>query len=104
MAGNRLQPSNHVIPSLRPLNKGVLPVFCPCEGPASLKANAPVYVLEYLLGSYCASNDADTIQDGLKTVKRILSDNYVWPDEAEKVKRPFPRRKQKAVRCSNPCP
>ena len=49
-------------------------------------ANVPVYVLEYLLGSYCASNDEDTIQDGLKTVKKILAENYVRPDEAEKVK------------------
>lgn len=49
-------------------------------------ANVPVYVLEYLLGSYCASNDEETIQDGLKTVKQILSENYVRPDEAEKIK------------------
>jgi len=49
-------------------------------------ANVPVYVLEYLLGSYCASNDEQVIQDGLKTVKRILAENYVRPDEAEKVK------------------
>lgn len=49
-------------------------------------ANVPVYVLEYLLGSHCASNDEQTIQDGLQTVKRILAENYVRPDEAEKVK------------------
>lgn len=49
-------------------------------------ANVPVYVLEYLLGMYCASNDEETIQAGLKNVKRILEDNYVRPDEAEKVK------------------
>src|SRR5882762_3182533 len=49
-------------------------------------ANVPVYVLEYLLGTYCASNDEIVIQDGLKTVKRILAENYVRPDEAEKVK------------------
>jgi len=49
-------------------------------------ANVPVYVLEYLLGTYCASADEETIQDGLNTVKRILSENYVRPDEAEKVK------------------
>ena len=49
-------------------------------------ANVPVYVLEYLLGSHCASNDEPTIQDGLKTVKRILAENYVRPDEAEKIK------------------
>jgi len=49
-------------------------------------ANVPVYVLEYLLGNYCASNDPVVIEEGLKTVKDILSDNYVRPDEAEKVK------------------
>jgi ATP-dependent Lon protease len=49
-------------------------------------ANVPVYVLEYLLGNYCASNDAEVIADGLQTVKNVLADNYVRPDEAEKVK------------------
>src|SRR5215204_1194743 len=49
-------------------------------------ANVPVYVLEYLLGSYCASNDENIIRDGLGTVKKILTENYVRPDEAEKVK------------------
>jgi ATP-dependent Lon protease len=49
-------------------------------------ANVPVYVLEYLLGSHCASDDEQTIQDGLQTVKKILAENYVRPDEAEKVK------------------
>ena len=49
-------------------------------------ANVPVYVLEYLLGNYCASNDPAVIEDGLATVKRILAENYVRPDEAEKVK------------------
>src|SRR5579863_10024033 len=49
-------------------------------------ANVPVYVLEYLLGSYCASNDEAVIEDGLLTVKKVLAENYVRPDEAEKVK------------------
>ena len=49
-------------------------------------ANVPVYVLEYLLGNYCASNDPAVIEDGLATVKRILAENYVRPDEAEKIK------------------
>ena len=49
-------------------------------------ANVPVYVLEYLLGNYCASNDPATIEDGLNTVKKVLTENYVRPDEAEKVK------------------
>lgn len=49
-------------------------------------ANVPVYVLEYLLGMYCASDDNSIVEQGLQNVKRILSDNYVRPDEAEKVK------------------
>ena len=49
-------------------------------------ANVPVYVLEYLLGQHCASDDEAIIQAGLETVKRILAENYVRPDEAEKVK------------------
>ncbi|EPM3136284.1 protease Lon-related BREX system protein BrxL [Cronobacter turicensis] len=49
-------------------------------------ANVPVYVLEYLLGMYCASDDDSIVEQGLQNVKRILSDNYVRPDEAEKVK------------------
>src|SRR6516162_11655060 len=49
-------------------------------------ANVPVYVLEYLLGSYCASNDEVVIKEGLVTVKKVLAENCVRPDEAEKVK------------------
>ncbi len=49
-------------------------------------ANVPVYVLEYLLGMYCASDDQATIDAGLTNVKRVLAENYVRPDEAEKVK------------------
>ena len=49
-------------------------------------ANVPTYVLEYLLGMYCATDDEQAIQDGVQTVKRILADNFVRPDEAEKVK------------------
>ena len=48
-------------------------------------ANVPVYVLEFLLGQYCSSDDEDIIEDGLNTVKRILADNYVRPDEAQKI-------------------
>lgn len=48
--------------------------------------NVPVYVLEYLLGANCATNDEELIQQGVKKVKSILSDNYVRPDEAEKIK------------------
>ncbi|MCP5171289.1 MAG: protease Lon-related BREX system protein BrxL [Pseudomonadales bacterium] len=49
-------------------------------------ANVPVYVLEYLLGMYCASDDPDIIVQGLNNVKTVLAENYVRPDEAEKVK------------------
>lgn len=49
-------------------------------------ANVPTYVLEYLLGTYCTSDDETEIEEGINTVKRILSDNYVRPDEAEKIK------------------
>ncbi len=49
-------------------------------------ANVPVYVLEYLLGMYCSSAEDDLIESGLERVKQILKDNYVRPDEAEKVK------------------
>ncbi len=49
-------------------------------------ANVPVYVLEYLLGTYCASSDEAVIEDGMRTVKKVLAENYVRPDEAEKVK------------------
>lgn len=49
-------------------------------------ANVPVYVLEYLLGMYCATDNEDSINDGVEIVKKILSDNFVRPDEAEKVK------------------
>lgn len=48
-------------------------------------ANVPVYVLEFLLGQYCSSDDQDIIEEGVKTVKRILADNFVRPDEAQKV-------------------
>lgn len=48
-------------------------------------ANVPVYVLEFLLGQYCSSDDPDVIESGVQNVKRILADNYVRPDEAQKI-------------------
>lgn len=48
-------------------------------------ANVPVYVLEFLLGQYCSSEDENIIEDGVQTVKKILSDNFVRPDEAQKI-------------------
>lgn len=49
-------------------------------------ANVPVYVLEYLLGMYCATDDEASIEAGVSRVKNILADNFVRPDEAEKIK------------------
>jgi ATP-dependent Lon protease len=49
-------------------------------------ANVPIYVLEYLLGMYCATDDEESIDDGVELVKDILSKNFVRPDEAEKIK------------------
>ncbi|RYD46048.1 MAG: BREX system Lon protease-like protein BrxL, partial [Verrucomicrobiaceae bacterium] len=53
-----------------------------------LKQNAvvPTYVLEYLLGQHCATDDADVIQSGLESVKRILARHYVHRNQAELVK------------------
>lgn len=49
-------------------------------------ANVPTFVLEYLLGMYCATDDEDVIQAGLDKIRKILSENYVRPDESEKIK------------------
>ncbi len=48
-------------------------------------ANVPVYVLEFLLGQYCSSDDEEIIESGVEKVKRILADNFVRPDEAQKI-------------------
>ena len=48
-------------------------------------ANVPVYVLEFLLGQYCSSDDETIIEQGVQNVKRILADNFVRPDEAQKI-------------------
>lgn len=48
-------------------------------------ANVPVYVLEFLLGQYCSSDDDSVIEQGVQNVKRILADNFVRPDESQKV-------------------
>ena len=54
----------------------------------AVKGNAivPSYVLEYLLGQYCATNDEATIQTGIETVKEILRKHYVHRNEAELVR------------------
>ena len=48
-------------------------------------ANVPVYVLEFLLGQYCSSDDPEVIEAGVNNVKHILAENYVRPDEAQKI-------------------
>lgn len=48
-------------------------------------ANVPVYVLEFLLGQYCSSDEPEIIEKGVQNVKRILADNFVRPDEAQKI-------------------
>lgn len=48
-------------------------------------ANVPVYVLEFLLGQYCSSDDDTVIEQGVQNVKKILAENFVRPDEAQKV-------------------
>lgn len=49
-------------------------------------ANVPTYVLEYLLGMYCATDDEEAIKTGLEKIKKILSENYVRPDQSDYVK------------------
>ena len=46
----------------------------------------PTYVLEYLLGQYCASDDEEIINEGLEKVKQVIQNNYVHRAEAESVK------------------
>ena len=47
-------------------------------------ANVPIYVLEYLLGKYCATDDPVAIEAGLRLVNNTLADNIIRPDEAMK--------------------
>ncbi len=49
-------------------------------------ANVPTFVLEYLLGMFAATDDEASMQEGVNRVKNILAENYVRPDEAEKIK------------------
>jgi ATP-dependent Lon protease len=49
-------------------------------------ANVPTFVLEYLLGMYCSSDDEEAIAEGLEKIRKILAENYVRPDESEKIK------------------
>jgi ATP-dependent Lon protease len=55
-------------------------------------ANVPVYVLEFLLGKYCASEDPFTIEAGLVVVRQTLGDNFIRPDESEQAKAELKRK------------
>ena len=48
-------------------------------------ANVPVYVLEFLLGQYCSADDPEIVASGVENVKKILAENYVRPDESQKI-------------------
>src|SRR5436309_4840285 len=49
-------------------------------------ANVPVYVLEFLLGKYCATDDEFALEAGLTIVNQTLQDNFIRPDESEVAK------------------
>ena len=49
-------------------------------------ANVPTFVLEYLLGMYCSTDDEEAVEEGLERIRKILADNYVRPDESERIK------------------
>ena len=55
-------------------------------------ANVPVYVLEFLLGKYCATEDSEAIRTGLEVVNQILTENFIRPDESEKAKAALKRK------------
>jgi ATP-dependent Lon protease len=57
-------------------------------------ANVPVYVLEFLLGKYCASDDPAAIATGLEVVNQSLRENFIRPDESEKAKAELKRKGQ----------
>lgn len=49
-------------------------------------ANVPTYVLEYLLGMYCTSEDENKIKEGMKKIQTVLANNYVHPEQSEYIK------------------
>ena len=49
-------------------------------------ANVPTFVLDYLLGMYCSTEDPDLVFEGVSRIRRILAENYVRPDESEAIK------------------
>lgn len=64
-----------------------------------VKGNAivPSYVLEYLLGQYCATDDQESVSSGIKTVKDILAAHYVHRNEANRVRAEINERGSKKV-------
>src|SRR3954464_1365001 len=60
-------------------------------------ANVPVFVLEYLLGKYCATDDPVAIEAGLRVVNTTLAENFIRPDEANKVQSLVRERGQHTV-------
>ena len=64
-----------------------------------VKGNAivPSYVLEYLLGQYCATDDQETVKAGIGNVKAILAEHYVHRNEANKIRAEISERGQKKV-------
>ena len=61
-------------------------------------ANVPTFVLEYLLGMYCATDDETAIAEGVEKIRKILAENYVRPEESEKVKSIIRRTEQIRLR------
>jgi ATP-dependent Lon protease len=57
-------------------------------------ANVPVYVLEFLLGKYCATDDPEAVETGLRVVNQTLAENFIRPDESEKAKATLKRKGQ----------
>lgn len=60
-------------------------------------ANVPTFVLEYLLGMYCATDDPEMVEQGLERIRRILIENYVRPDESERIKSVIRERGQYTI-------
>lgn len=60
-------------------------------------ANVPVYVLEYLIGKYCASDDPEAVEVGLRVVNDTLAEHFIRPDEAQKAQASLKRRGQHAI-------
>lgn len=60
-------------------------------------ANVPTYVLEYLLGMYCTTDDEEALKIGLEKIKKILSENYVRPDQSEYVKSKIKENRQYTI-------